>query len=73
MLYHDLNNLSFNQDNNNASISLTIGFYEFHFKGGIVRGHLYMIGSDSVVIDSPVMGKIVMGKDDFINSGFQKL
>lgn len=73
MLYHDISNLSFNQDKNNASIDLKTGYYGFHFNGGWVQGNLVRIGSDTILIDSPVMGKIVMGKEDFINSGFQKL
>jgi len=71
-MYHDLLNTQPKQRNQN--FDLHTGFYTFFFDGGIVTGNVKRIGTDTVTVDIPVMGKTVnINTLSFLNSNPTKL
>ena len=72
-MYHDLLNTR-QPKQRSQNFDLHTGFYTFYHDGGIVTGNVKRIGTDTVTVELPVMGKTVqIGTLSFLNSNPTKL
>lgn len=73
-MYHDLLNQphQFNTVNIPTVSDLHTGWYQFHYKGGLITGNVVRIG-DTVDIKTMTLGYVTMPTLEFINSDFKKL
>lgn len=72
-MYHDILSNT-NPKQRSQNFHLHTGFYTFYHDGGIVTGNVKRIGTETVTVDIPLMGKTIqIGTLIFLNSNPTKL